>query len=103
MYVFKNIRFAAPPLGKLRWAKPAAPEKMTEIQDGSDGRSCIQSAVVARPGALAPGSTPPPPRPTTAGEDCLFLDLTVPSKAIKDPSLKLPVVAWYYGGAYGKW
>lgn len=36
------------------------------------------------------------------GEDCLFLDLTVPSKAIKDPSLKLPVVAWFYGGAYGK-
>lgn len=33
-------------------------------------------------------------------EDCLFLDVYVPGKAIKDSSLKLPVVVWIYGGAY---
>ncbi|KAF2423187.1 alpha/beta-hydrolase [Tothia fuscella] len=91
VYVFKNIRFAAPPLGNLRWAKPAVPLNTTEIQDGSAGRSCTQSGSAGRS---------PLPGPSTAGEDCLFLDLTVPSKAIKDPSLKLPVMAWYYGGAY---
>lgn len=32
--------------------------------------------------------------------DCLFLDLHVPAAAIKDPSLKLPVISWFYGGAY---
>ena len=32
--------------------------------------------------------------------DCLFLDIRVPAAAIKDPSLKLPVVSWFYGGAY---
>ena len=32
--------------------------------------------------------------------DCLFLDIRVPGKAIKDPSLKLPVISWYHGGAY---
>lgn len=33
-------------------------------------------------------------------EDCLFLDVYVPAKALKNPSLKLPVVVWIYGGAY---
>lgn len=32
--------------------------------------------------------------------DCLFLDVYVPAKAIQDPSLKLPVIYWIYGGAY---
>lgn len=32
--------------------------------------------------------------------DCLFLDLYVPAKAIKNPSLKLPVISWFYGGGY---
>ena len=32
--------------------------------------------------------------------DCLFLDLRIPAAAIKDPSLKLPVISWFYGGAY---
>ena len=35
-----------------------------------------------------------------AGRDCLFLDLYVPGKAISNPSLKLPVISWFYGGAY---
>lgn len=33
-------------------------------------------------------------------EDCLFLDVYVPGKALKDPSLKLPVVVWIYGGGF---
>lgn len=32
--------------------------------------------------------------------DCLFLDIYVPAKAIRDPSLRLPVISWIYGGAY---
>lgn len=43
-YVFKNIRYAAPPVGKLRWAKPAAPAPNTTLQDGSYGPKCIQSS-----------------------------------------------------------
>lgn len=35
-----------------------------------------------------------------ASEDCLFLDIYVPKKAIDNPSLKLPVISWFYGGAY---
>ena len=32
--------------------------------------------------------------------DCLFLDLYVPAAAVNNPSLKLPVVSWFYGGAF---
>jgi len=31
-------------------------------------------------------------------EDCLFLDVYVPGKVIKNPNAKLPVVNWIYGG-----
>jgi len=37
---------------------------------------------------------------STGDEDCLFLDLYVPAKALKNPSLKLPVVAFIFGGGY---
>ncbi|KAI4255807.1 MAG: hypothetical protein L6R42_006553, partial [Xanthoria sp. 1 TBL-2021] len=35
-----------------------------------------------------------------ASEDCLFLDVYVPRNAVEDPSLKLPVISWFFGGAY---
>lgn len=42
------------------------------------------------------------PVPLFAGgkEDCLFLDVYVPAKALKDPSMKLPVAVYIYGGGY---
>lgn len=41
-----------------------------------------------------PGLTSP------QSEDCLYLDIQVPEKALKNPSLKLPVVVYVYGGGY---
>lgn len=32
--------------------------------------------------------------------DCLFLDVYVPASAVQNPTLKLPVISWFYGGAY---
>ena|SRR5271170_7995678 len=43
IYIFANIRFAAPPIGDLRWAPPAEPVEEPGIQDGSVGGSCFQS------------------------------------------------------------
>ncbi|KAL9098489.1 MAG: hypothetical protein Q9163_005858, partial [Psora crenata] len=112
IYVFKNIRFGAPPVGDLRWAKPAPPSQEAEIQDGSYGPICKQTTIkgpqLSGPGANSPIGKAfnqflagiPIPSFEAASEDCLFLDLRVPGKAIRDPSLKLPVVSWFYGGAY---
>lgn len=32
--------------------------------------------------------------------DCLFLDVYVPVKAIRNLSVRLPVISWYHGGGY---
>ncbi|KAL8784797.1 MAG: hypothetical protein Q9195_008896 [Heterodermia aff. obscurata] len=112
IYLFKNIRFAAPPVGNLRWAKPAQPAKETTVQDGSYGPICVQAPLkglqLTGPGASSPigqafnqflGGIPVPSF-KAASEDCLFLDVYVPAKAVNDPSLRLPVISWFYGGAF---
>jgi hypothetical protein len=38
----------------------------------------------------------------TASEDCLFLDLYLPGKVMRDPKAKLPVVVWVFGGSYSE-
>ncbi|KAF2405611.1 alpha/beta-hydrolase [Trichodelitschia bisporula] len=43
IYTFRNIRYAAPPVGPLRWAKPAPPPNSTTIQKGDAGGTCFQS------------------------------------------------------------
>lgn len=61
IYTFKNIRFAAPPIGNLRWAKPAPPAKEETIQDGSYGPLCIQAPVGTAPAfnlSALPTTTP---------------------------------------------
>ncbi|KAK3384514.1 Alpha/Beta hydrolase protein [Lasiosphaeria ovina] len=112
IYVFKNIRFAAPPVGNLRWAKPAPPSNNATVQDGSYGPKCVQSAVSGMSVVGTGNSSPigaainqflggiPVPLFSGGSEDCLFLDVYVPGKALKNTSLKLPVVVWIYGGAY---
>ncbi|KAK4180096.1 putative esterase and lipase [Triangularia setosa] len=112
LYIFKNIRFAAPPIGELRWAKPAPPPQNATLQDGSYGPKCIQSAPnginLVGPGNNAPAGAVinqflggiPLPLFSGGSEDCLFLDVYVPGKALKNPSIKLPVVVWIYGGGF---
>ena len=58
IYTFKNIRFGAPPVGDLRWAKPAAPAKETTVQDGSYGPVCVQ-APIKGPQLTGPGANSP--------------------------------------------
>ncbi|KAL6720357.1 hypothetical protein ACLMJK_002278 [Lecanora helva] len=110
IYTFKNIRFAAAPVGDLRWSKPAPPAHTPGTQDGSYGPICVQvPPAPGTPGALP--STASQDEGKQAGSragrtslnlfrDCLFLDVYVPAAAIKNPSLKLPVISWIYGGAY---
>ncbi|KAI1476230.1 alpha/beta-hydrolase [Daldinia eschscholtzii] len=87
IYTFKNVRYAAPPVGDLRWAKPAAPLNQSGIQDGSTGHSCIQAAPNGL-NLLGTGNQSPIggainqflggiPLPIFSGgsEDCLFLDI----------------------------
>ncbi|OJD30095.1 carboxylesterase family protein [Diplodia corticola] len=92
-YNFSNIRYAAPPVGELRFKAPEAPvTDRSVINDGSIDRICPQSSATYRD-----------PRET---EDCLFLDVIVPEKVFLSASnatsngTGAPVLVWIYGGGY---
>jgi para-nitrobenzyl esterase len=86
--VFRGIPFARPPVGALRFAAPAPPEKWPGTRDALEfGPPPPQS----RRGRIAP--------PASAGAgDAEWLTVNVWSP---DPgAAKLPVMVWVYGGAY---
>lgn len=113
MYVFKNIRFAAPPLGALRFAKPAPPANVSGVQTGDGAGTCYQSLPAALLGTMTGSDAVSGMIQGLLGnvdmgkmmgggvssEDCLFLDVIVPGKALRG-EVKLPVLNWIYGGAY---
>ena len=83
--VFKNIPFAAPPVGDFRWRAPQPGPGWTGARDATEfGPICPQN-----------------PKEYTKGlkqsEDCLSLNVWTPNTA---SSAKLPVMVWIYGGAF---
>ncbi|KAK4041356.1 lipase 1 [Parachaetomium inaequale] len=93
--VYKNIRFANPPIGNLRFRLPDVRlPKTPGIQDGNVPaleNHCISSA--------HPGAPYPPYNGTTWGqEDCLFLDVYVPDNV--RPGDEVPVLHWFVGSAF---
>ncbi|EPQ31034.1 uncharacterized protein PFL1_01223 [Pseudozyma flocculosa PF-1] len=92
--VFKGIRYAAAPIGKLRWQLPQSPAKKRDsvIDAKSFGPKCPQSW----PTGLLPMVAPLLPA-ISGDEDCLFLNVWAPRDAHN-----LPVMVWIHGGGYGQ-
>ncbi|KAI1365787.1 carboxylesterase [Xylaria arbuscula] len=86
--VFNGIRYAAPPVGKLRWQQPQPPARnRSEVIPAVDyAPQCPQS----------PNSPNAPPVAPSGDEDCLFLNVIAPSN-----HTRLPVLVWIHGGGYG--
>lgn len=83
--IFRGIRFAAPPVGNLRWAPPAPPAAASGTVDATTfGSACPQ---LASPFGVA-----------STNEDCLFLNVYVPGTV--SSTNRLPVMVFYYGGAF---
>src|SRR5271155_4527206 len=81
--IFKNIPFAAPPVGPLRWRAPQPGPSWQGIRAAdSFGATCPQPRYGTQ--AALPQS-----------EDCLSLNVWTP-----DSHAKLPVMVWIYGGAF---
>jgi carboxylesterase type B len=98
--LFKNVRFGAEP---ERFGAPSFPtcsDNTVHKSSSLESLSCIQinrTATQHPPGGNNPIGDEDPNGTET--EDCLFLDLYVPTSALAGgPSL--PVVVWIYGGAY---
>lgn len=86
-FVFSNIRFAAPPTGKLRFGAPQPPlEDRGSIHNGTEGFVCPQAESADLPVAI---SNDP------ASEDCLFLDVIVPQKVFAGGVGNVPVLFWF--------
>jgi para-nitrobenzyl esterase len=81
--MFLGIRYAAPPVGALRWAPPQAPTPPAG------------TVVASTPGNGCPQSDSSAPMQS---EDCLFLNVYVPASV--HPHSKLPVYYFIHGGTF---
>jgi len=83
-FAWTGVRFAAPPTGERRFAKPAPPACASDVVDASrDPPQCLQ---------------PGPSLDAVVGdEDCLFLNVYRPQRRDDDPA-QLPVMFWIHGG-----
>ncbi len=83
---WQGIPYAAPPVGPLRFAAPAAPAAFTGVFDATKfGAHCPQQS--------SPFSTG-----TNISEDCLFVNVFTPTTA--PPAGGFPVMFWIHGGAF---
>ncbi|KAG2743957.1 alpha/beta-hydrolase [Suillus brevipes Sb2] len=98
---FLGIRYAAPPLGNLRWAAPQPPPTISGVQQATtQPNECYQAP-------LGNASTNPfensslSKRVVGQSEDCLFLNVYTPgSVVVATQSGGLPVVVYIHGGGY---
>ena len=107
---FLGVRYAAPPLGDLRFQPPAKPEAWEGVADATGyGAPCMQlysasgpneSEMTRRIQAIFPTST----EAKMDNEDCLFLNVWTPAAG---DGKKRPVMVWFHGGGYaygsGNW
>ncbi|CEJ93479.1 hypothetical protein VHEMI09063 [[Torrubiella] hemipterigena] len=116
-YTFADVRFAAPPLGNLRFAKPELPAiSRSHVQQGGQRYSCPQASPKWGDDALGVIQRIPHGAElikafstydgfstnATYTEDCLFLDVMVPRAVLEraGQGYGAPVMVWIFGGGY---
>ncbi|KAJ7068817.1 Alpha/Beta hydrolase protein [Mycena amicta] len=96
---FLGIRFAAPPLGDLRWRAPQPPVSVPGLQPATaQPNQCTLAASkgLSPTNPLESRATGDPPET----EDCLFVSVYYPSDAAGTPPTRLPTLVWLHGGGY---
>jgi para-nitrobenzyl esterase len=86
---WRGVRYAAAPVGELRWRAPQPPARWTEVADATrSGPACAQPVLPMIPLDLG----------APQGDDCLSLNVWAPPGT--QPGDAKPVMVWVHGGAY---
>ncbi|XP_015363502.1 PREDICTED: fatty acyl-CoA hydrolase precursor, medium chain [Diuraphis noxia] len=83
-YAYKGIRYAEPPVGRLRFQRPSLVRLSGEVDATKFGSPCPQ---LSSDGTGLVGS-----------EDCLFLNVFTPLKKLNNSNI--PVLIWIHGGGF---
>ncbi|KAL5242815.1 hypothetical protein ACI65C_010225 [Semiaphis heraclei] len=83
-YAYKGIRYAEPPVGRLRFQRPSLVRLSGEVDATKFGSPCPQ---------LSPDGSG-----LVGSEDCLFLNVFTPLKKINNSNI--PVFIWIHGGGF---
>ncbi|KAG1753271.1 Alpha/Beta hydrolase protein [Suillus lakei] len=98
---FLGIRYAAPPVGDLRWAAPQPPSTVSGVQQATTQPNECYQAPVGNSSTNPFENTSMRKRAVSQSEDCLFLNVYTPgSEVAATPTGGLPVVVWIHGGGY---
>ncbi|KAJ7651129.1 Alpha/Beta hydrolase protein [Roridomyces roridus] len=95
--ILLGIRYAAAPLGDLRFRAPQPPVDVAGVQQATVApNECMQAST----GASTTNPLDSRAVQVSPSEDCLFVNVYYPSDAAGTPLKDLPTLVWIHGGGY---
>ncbi|MFP5320535.1 MAG: carboxylesterase/lipase family protein [Acidimicrobiia bacterium] len=88
----RGIRYAEAPVGERRFLPPQRTGSWDGTHDGTRwGQRAVQNPSPPQLGGAGPGEV---------GEDCLVVNVTAPTAAVRGEGEPRPVLVWIHGGAF---